>query len=213
MAKRYERGSWTPFIPLAPAVGLVAVVAALAAGAVMMGHAEYDQRVSTEGIWLRFLSGPDIESLGITRAEIIDAVAGVVTAHGRGQTVFEPRVHLAPDNGGVGHFNVLRGHVSTLGEHGISGIKVVGDFVPNYQRGLPSELALVTLYDPSTGVPLAIVDATFITEARTGAMTAVGARALARPDARVLGHAGARGTAFWNEIGRASCRERVSMFV
>ena len=66
------------------------------------------------------------------------------------------------------------------------------------QRGLPSELALVTLYDPSTGVPLAIIDATFITEARTGAMTAVGARVLARPGARVLGHAGARGTAFWN---------------
>jgi putative ABC transport system permease protein len=29
-------GSWTPFIPLAPAVGLVAVVAALTAGAVMI---------------------------------------------------------------------------------------------------------------------------------------------------------------------------------
>ena len=144
----------------------------------------------TEGIWLRFLSGPDIESLGIGRSEIIEAVADVVTSHGRGQTVFEPRVHLVPDNGGAGHFNVLRGHVSTLGEHGISGIKVVGDFVPNYQRGLPSELALVTLYDPSTGVPLAIIDATFITEARTGAMTAVGARVLARPDARVLGTRG-----------------------
>src|ERR1700722_2092154 len=49
--------------------------------------AEYDQRVRTEGIWLRFLSGPDIESLGISRAEIIDAVAEVVTAHGRGRAV------------------------------------------------------------------------------------------------------------------------------
>jgi alanine dehydrogenase len=88
--------------------------------------------------------------------------------------------------------------VSALGSHGVSGIKVVGDFVPNYERGLPSELALVTLYDPTTGVPLAIIDATFITEARTGAMTAVGARVLARPDARVLGHVGARGTAFSN---------------
>jgi ornithine cyclodeaminase len=43
--------------------------------------------VRTEGIWLRFLSGPDIESLGISRAEIIDAVAEVVTAHGRGRAV------------------------------------------------------------------------------------------------------------------------------
>jgi alanine dehydrogenase len=154
--------------------------------------------VSTEGVWLRFVSGPDIDGLGISRTEIVDAVSDVLAAHGRGQTVFEPRVHLTPDNGGAGHFNVLRGHVSTLGEHGISGIKVVGDFVRNYERGLPSELALVTLYDPATGIPLAVIDATFITEARTGAMTAVGARHLARADARILGHVGARGTAFSN---------------
>jgi alanine dehydrogenase len=151
-----------------------------------------------QDLWLRFLSGPDIDSLALTRDEIVAAVEAVVAAHGRGQTVFEPRVHLVPDNGGVGHFNVLRGHVSSLGEHGVSGIKVVGDFVPNYRLGLPSELGLATLYDPRTGVPLAIMDATLITEARTGAMTAVGAKHLARPDSRVLGHAGARGTAFSN---------------
>jgi alanine dehydrogenase len=149
-------------------------------------------------LWLRFLSGPDIEELALTRRQIVDAVESVVAAHGRGETVFEPRVHLVPDNGGVGHFNVLRGHVSTLGEHGVSGIKVVGDFVPNYRQGLPSELGLATLYDPLTGIPMAIMDATLITEARTGAMTAVGARHLARPDSKVLGHAGSRGTAFSN---------------
>ena len=149
-------------------------------------------------IWLRFLSGPDVDSLGLTRPDVIGAVESVVAAHARGETVFEPRVHLVPDNGGVGHFNVLRGHVSSLGEHGVSGIKVVGDFVPNYRHGLPSELGLATLYDPRTGVPLAILDATLVTEARTGAMTAVGAKHLARADARVLGHAGARGTAFSN---------------
>src|ERR1700675_4000512 len=115
----------------------------------------------TEGIWLRFLSGPDIESLGISRAEIVEAVADVVTAHGEGRTVFEPRVHLVPDNGGAGHFNVLRGHLRGSGDTagvsgtGVSGIKVVGDFVENYARGLPSELGLLTLYDPATGVPLA----------------------------------------------------------
>ena len=149
-------------------------------------------------IWLRFLSGPDVDALEITREDAIAAVEAVVAAHGRGETVFEPRTHLVPDNGGIGHFNVLRGHVATLGEHGVSGVKVVGDFVPNYTRGLPSELALMTLYDPTTGVPLAVLDATLITEMRTGAMTAVGARYLARPDARILGHVGARGTAFAN---------------
>ena len=149
-------------------------------------------------LWLRFLSGPDIDSLQLTRAKIIATVENVVAEHGRGQTVFEPRVHLVPNNGGAGHFNLLRGHVSALGANGVSGIKVVGDFVPNYQQGLPSELGLITLYDPGTGIPLTILDATLLTELRTGAMTAVGAKYLARPDAKVLAHVGARGTAFAN---------------
>ena len=52
--------------------------------------------------------------------------------------------------------------------------------------------------DPGTGVPVAIIDATAITEMRTGAVTAIGGEYLARRDARVLGHIGARGTAYWN---------------
>ena len=151
-------------------------------------------------MWLRFLSGPDIDALGITNAEIVAAVEDAVRAHGEGRAVIEPRVHLVPDNQGAGHFNVLRGHLPIPGLSGVSGIKVVGDFVSNYAAGLPSELGLLTLYDPETGVPLAIMDATMITASRTGAMTAVGARYLARPDARVLGHVGARGTAFWNIV-------------
>jgi len=148
-------------------------------------------------LWIRFLSGPDIDRLGLTNAEIIDATEGAVRALGEGRAVVEPRVHLVPDNDGAGHFNVLRGHLSTLN---VSGVKVVGDFVANYARGLPSELGLLTLYDPATGVPLSIMDATLITACRTGAMTAVGARYLARPDSRVLGHVGARGTALWNVV-------------
>ena len=155
----------------------------------------------TGGLWLRFLSGPDIESLGLTHAEIVAAVEDAVRAHGDGRVVVEPRVHLVPDNHGAGHFNVLRGHLSAVGgQAGVSGVKVVGDFVANYAAGLPSELGLLTLYDPETGVPLAIMDATMITACRTGAMTAVGARYLARRDSRVLGHVGARGTAFWNIV-------------
>jgi ornithine cyclodeaminase len=155
----------------------------------------------SSGLYLRFLSGPDIDALGLTNAEIVGAVEGAVLAHGEGRVVFEPRVHLVPGDGSAGHFNVLRGHLSTAaGTSGVSGIKVVGDFVDNYARGLPSELGLLTLYDPATGIPLSIMDATLITACRTGAMTAVGAKYLARPDARVLGHVGARGTALWNVV-------------
>jgi alanine dehydrogenase len=109
--------------------------------------------------------------------------------------VLEPRVHLNPPNGGRGHFNVLRAH---LGSANVSGVKVVGDFVDNHLKQLPSELALITLYDPETGAPLAIVDGTVITAARTGAVTALGAKYLAKSDSKVLGHVGARGTAWWN---------------
>ena len=161
----------------------------------------------TGGLWLRFLSGPDIDSVGLSSTEIVAAVEDAVRAHGDRRVVVEPRVHLVPDNDGAGHFNVLRGHLSANGPsppdtstRGVSGVKVVGDFVANYAAGLPSELGLLTLYDPATGVPLSIMDATLITACRTGAMTAVGARYLARPGSRVLGHVGARGTAFWNVV-------------
>lgn len=147
------------------------------------------------GLHLRFLSGPDIDHLGLSRDDVVDAVQKVLMDHGEGRVVFEPRVHLWPDNDGAGHFNILRGHLSRLD---VSGVKIVGDFVANYKRGLPSEFALITLFDPTTGAPQAILDGTMITEARTGAMTAIGARYLARPESRVLGHIGARGTAWWN---------------
>jgi alanine dehydrogenase len=75
---------------------------------------------------------------------------------------------------------------------------VVGDFVNNYQQGLPSEMAILNLFDPATGMPKAILDATAITDMRTGAMTALGAKYLARKGSKVLGHVGARGTAYWN---------------
>jgi ornithine cyclodeaminase len=122
----------------------------------------------------------------------------VLADQGRGQTVIEPRAHLFP-RGANGHFNVLRGVTPRN-----AGVKVVGDYVDNHLRGLPSELALLLLMDPDTGVPVAILDATAITEIRTGAVTAIGAECLAPAGARTLAHIGARGTAYWNV--RLLCR-------
>jgi ornithine cyclodeaminase len=144
---------------------------------------------------IRFLSGSDVERLALGADEILAAVEQALAAQGAGEVVLEPREHLVPDPEFEGHFNLLRAYVAPLD---VAGVKVVGDYVNNWRLGLPSELALLTLYDPRTGVPRAIVDATSITEWRTGAMTAIGARHLARSGARVLGHVGARGTAFAN---------------
>lgn len=144
---------------------------------------------------IRFLSRADVERLEITQEDVIGAVDAGLVAQARGQVVLEPREHLVPDPAFNGHFNLLRAYIAPLD---VAGVKVVGDYVDNWRRDLPSELALLTLYDPRTGVPRAIVDATEITEWRTGAMTAIGARHLAPRGARVLGHVGARGTAFSN---------------
>ena len=144
---------------------------------------------------ITYLNGADVERLALSDEEILGAVEAALAAQGRGETVIEPRVHLVPETSAKGHFNILRGYVKPLG---VAGVKVVGDFVGNYQRGLPSEMALLNLFDPETGMPLAVIDATAITDMRTGAMTAIGAKHLARKSSRVLGHIGARGTAYWN---------------
>lgn len=146
-------------------------------------------------IEIRYLSGEDVEALEMDPDTILAAVERALLAQGTGGVVLEPRVHLEPDPAFRGHFNVLRGYVAPLD---VAGVKVVGDYVDNWRRDLPSELAVLTLLDPRTGAPRAILDATAITEWRTGAVTALGAKLLARPGARVLGHVGARGTAFAN---------------
>ena len=148
-----------------------------------------------EPIYLTYLNGPDVARLALTDDEILQAVELGLKAQGEGRTVIEPRVHLVPESSAKGHFNVLRGVVKPL--H-VAGVKIVGDFVGNYERGLPSEMALLNLFDPETGMPKAILDATSITDMRTGAMTALGAKCLARKGSKVLGHIGARGTAYWN---------------
>src|SRR6516165_5778775 len=107
-------------------------------------------------IHLRYLNHPDVEALALGDAEILAAVEQALVAQGRGETTIEPRVHLKPEAGGSGHFNVLRGYVRPLG---LAGVKVVGDFYRNYEVGLPSELGLMQLLDPKTGAPVAIVDA------------------------------------------------------
>jgi alanine dehydrogenase len=146
-------------------------------------------------IEILFLSGEDVDELALTIDDVLAAVEASLRAQANGEVVLEPREHLVPDPAFDGHFNLLRAYVAPLD---VAGVKVVGDYVGNWKLGLPSELALLTLYDPRTGVPRAIVDATEITERRTGAVTALGARELARRDAKVLGHIGARGTAFSN---------------
>jgi alanine dehydrogenase len=147
-------------------------------------------------VYIDFLNRFDIEAIDLTDAEILAAIEASLAMQGRGECSIEPRTHIQPRAGADGHFNVLRGWIGEQVDS--AGVKVVGDFVDNYKEGRPSEYGLLTLFDPRNGAPKAIIDATGITEMRTGAITALGAKYLAPSKPRILGHIGARGTAYWN---------------
>ena len=146
-------------------------------------------------LYFTYMNRFDVEALNMTDEEILAAIENQLAVQGRGEAVIEPRMHLEP---GVanGHFNVLRGSLG--GEIDSAGVKVVSDFHDNYKYKLPSELALLLLMDRYKGVPKAIIDASAITDMRTGAVTAIGAKYLAPKKSKILGHIGARGTAYWN---------------
>jgi len=146
------------------------------------------------GIDILFLSKENIDELALGLQEIMDAIELGLKAHGEKKVIMPSKDHLALDYPEK-LFNVLKGYVEPVNT---AGVKVIGDFHGNYRYNLPSELALITLYDPETGAPFAIVDGTLITWMRTGAVTAVGAKYLANETPRVLGHIGARGTAWYN---------------
>src|SRR5438552_3287265 len=66
------------------------------------------------------------------------------------------------------------------------GIKLVTFYPKNAERSIPTHMATIFLVDPETGVPLAVMDGTLITEMRTAAVSAVATKLLASPDAKVL---------------------------
>jgi len=71
------------------------------------------------------------------------------------------------------------------------GVKLVSVFPHNDAAGLPSHQALIALFDPATGSPVAVMDGTRITAIRTAGAAAVSTRHLARKDSRVLAIIGA----------------------
>jgi ornithine cyclodeaminase len=144
---------------------------------------------------LRFLSKEEFDSLALDYDRVVEEIERGLEAHGNDDVVMPPKDHLELEPIYEGHYNVLKGYVGPID---VAGVKVIGDYYHNYKRNLPSELALLTLYRPESGIPFAIMDATVITWMRTGAVTAAGAKHLAREDSSVLGHIGSRGTAWYN---------------
>src|SRR5882672_6624010 len=66
------------------------------------------------------------------------------------------------------------------------GAKLVSFFPGNAGTGVPTHLAMILLFHPDTGEPLAVMDGRLITEMRTAAVSAAVTKYLAAPDGRVL---------------------------
>src|SRR2546423_5573148 len=71
------------------------------------------------------------------------------------------------------------------------GIKMVTFYPNNAGTNLPTHMAVIALFDPKTGEPLALMDGRYITEMRTAAVSSVATDALASRDAKVLALLGA----------------------
>ena len=87
---------------------------------------------------------------------------------------------------------------------GILETKLVSVFAGNEGTGVPTHQALIAVFDHRNGSPLALMDGTHITAARTGAAAAVSVRTLARDDAAVLAvlGAGVQGRSHVDAVGR-----------
>ena len=88
-----------------------------------------------------------------------------------------------------GRFNAL--FASIGGTVRAMGMKWIGSFPANRERGLPRASALIILNCPDTGMPIAVMDGTIISAMRTGAMTALGVSYLAPRSTRKAGMIGA----------------------
>jgi len=78
-----------------------------------------------------------------------------------------------------------------LGEGDYFGAKIISAFHRNAGTEYPSHMGYVMLFESGHGSPVALVDATSITRIRTGAVSAVATRLLAREEAPILALAGA----------------------
>lgn len=112
--------------------------------------------------------------------DLIPAMEAALISFSAGRVTQPTRQMLTVEPYG-GHF----GAMPAAGDIGV-GAKLVTFYPGNATKGLPTHLALILLFRPETGEPLAIMDGRLITEMRTSAVSAVATKAMAAKDARVL---------------------------
>ena len=128
-----------------------------------------------------YLSQADVAQAGLGMAEITDIVEQVFQEKAKGNVEMPPKpgIHPEPD----AFIHAMPAYVPALGA---AAVKWVSGYPQNAARGLPYITGLLILNDPETGLPLAVMDAVWITAMRTAAASAVAAKYLAKPGPRIL---------------------------
>lgn len=131
---------------------------------------------------LLYLSRADVVSAGLVMAEIIAALETMFREKGEGRIEMPPKIgiHTRPDA-------FIHAMPASIPARKAAGMKWVGAYPDNSKRGLPYVTGLLILNDPATGIPIALMDCTWITAQRTGAATAMAAKYLARADSASVG--------------------------
>ena len=118
----------------------------------------------------------------ISMKEVIQEVREVYRLKSQGKSVIWPLVnyefvdeHAAMD--------IRSGYIKGVQLHGL---KMLNNFPENREKGLPPFNGIMMVYDSNTGIPVSVMDASYVTCMRTGAAGALGVDLLARKDAKHL---------------------------
>jgi ornithine cyclodeaminase/alanine dehydrogenase-like protein (mu-crystallin family) len=131
---------------------------------------------------VRYLSRVEVEGVGLTGLEVMEILDGVFRQKREGGVEMPPKIGVHPRDDAFIH-----AMPAYLEGADAVGVKWVAGYPDNQDLGLPYIHGLLVLTEAATGRPLAVMDATWITEVRTAAASMLGIRALAERPVATLG--------------------------
>lgn len=129
-----------------------------------------------------YLTKKDIEKINLSMKDIIDIIeeAFIEKAYNRYEMPPKIGIHTMPDA-------FIHAMPCWFPKHKACGIKWVSGYPGNNKQGYSYINGLLVLNCIETGLPLSVMDCVWITAKRTGAVTGLVAKYLARPGSEVIG--------------------------